>query len=265
MTDKPSPTAAPVSRGPSVKQMAIVVVILGVGILLTALTSDVTKVSEPGIQLVPSLTVTNGVTITNEVPFLPVSAGDWAGGEWLGLTAEERAILPSDTEGARRTYRNKAGAELHCTVILAGKDVTSIHRPEVCLPGQGWKIQPEGVETIPTPAAPGGKLQVMRMSASRSVPLENNQTAHSRLVVAYWFVGKDRLTPHHWQRILWTTKDRLLHNRNHRWAYFLITASVKDAQSNHELKHENDAAMRTISEFVVTMFPMLMPGQGTGK
>ena len=45
--------AAPQRRGPSTKQVSIVVVILAVGVLLTATTSDVAKVSEPGVKLYP--------------------------------------------------------------------------------------------------------------------------------------------------------------------------------------------------------------------
>jgi hypothetical protein len=239
--------------------MAVVVVILGAGILVTALTSDVTKMSEPGIKLVPSVISTNGVTLTNEVPFLPDRAGEWEGGELQGLTKEEKAILPQDTGASRRVYRNKAGEEIHCSVILAGKDVTSIHRSEVCLPGQGLIISSEQVETIPMPAVPGGQLQVTRMNGVKTLSPGNGQSARMYYVFAYWFVGKDRLTPHHGQRILWTTKDRVLHNRNHRWAYFLIYSLVKDVPSEQQLKPESDAAMRSIQNFVEAIFPLLLP------
>src|ERR1035438_2700688 len=53
---EPSPAraaAVPTRRGPSTRQIAIVVAILGGGVLFTAMTSDVTKVSEPGVKLTP--------------------------------------------------------------------------------------------------------------------------------------------------------------------------------------------------------------------
>ena len=53
-------------RGPSTRQIAIVVAILGSGVLFTAMTSDVTKVSEPGVKLTP-----------DGQPFLADKAGDW--------------------------------------------------------------------------------------------------------------------------------------------------------------------------------------------
>jgi hypothetical protein len=56
----------------------VVIAILGITVLLTALTSDVNSVLEPGIRL------------TNGQPDLPAVADAWRGGELQGLTEEER-------------------------------------------------------------------------------------------------------------------------------------------------------------------------------
>jgi EpsI family protein len=222
-----------------------VVAIIGLGLLLTATTSDVTRVSEAGIKLV------------NDQPLLPESAGDWTGGEQSGLSEDERKILPADTEGARRLYTDKAGDQIQCSVVLAGRDVTSIHRPEYCLPGQGWNIQTEHVERIPVASAPGGTLGVMRMNAVRDVQLRDGRKAQARTIFVYWFVGKDRVTPHHWQRILWTTKDRVLHNTNHRWAYFLIYAPVTGDATAEGLGRSEKQTMDLVARFVQDIYPAL--------
>jgi hypothetical protein len=117
-----TPTPAP-ARTLGVKQLAWIVAILGVTIVLTTLTSDVTKASEPGIRLV------------NGQPYLPDAVGPWTGGPIEGLSDAEKQILPQDTAGIRRRYSRAEGGELTCSVIVAGRDVTSIHRPELCLPG----------------------------------------------------------------------------------------------------------------------------------
>jgi len=212
ITEQPqSQIVASRSRGPSVIQLGLLVAILGAGVLVTALTSQVTKMTEPGVKLVDGQL------------FLVDKVGDWIGGELGGLSEAEKNILPPDTEGARRVFKDKQGRELFCSIVLAGRDVTSIHRPELCLPGQGWEIQNEHVQQMPVAAAPGGALQVMRINATRSIPLPDGRTGRYRSIFLYWFVGKDRVTPYHWQRILWTTMDRVLHNTNHRWAYVLIS------------------------------------------
>src|SRR5437899_1414743 len=139
--------AAP-SRGPSTLQLVIVVAILAGGIVLTALTSDVSKVSEPGVKLVEGQ------------PFLPEKAGLWTGGEKTGLTSDERAVMPADTEGVRRIYSDDKGHQVYCSIVLAGRDVASIHRPELCLTGQGWQLAAPRTVDIETPAALGGALRV---------------------------------------------------------------------------------------------------------
>jgi len=237
-------SAAPVTRVLGVKQLALIVVILGATVLLTSLTSDVTKVSEPGILLV------------NGKLHLPDTVGDWAAGPAEGLSEAERRILPADTDGIRRRYSRAGKGEITCSIVLSGRDVTSIHRPELCLPGQGWNIEWAQIETIRSPAAEGGGLKVMRMNAAHTVTMAGpNRPA--RAIFIYWFVGKDRVTPHHWQRIFWTTRDRVLRNRNHRWAYLLIAAPVRPEETAEALERANADAMQLLSGFVEQLYPVL--------
>jgi hypothetical protein len=228
------------ARGLSAIQLGLLVAILGAGVLLTALTSDVSKVSEPGVKLV------------NGQLFLVDKVGDWTGGELQGLSEAEKNILPPDTEGARRLFKGKDGHELFCSIVLAGREVTSIHRPELCLPGQGWNIQNEYVQGVPVATAPAGRLEVMRINATRSFPLPEGGTSQYRAVFVYWFVGKNRTTAYHWQRILWTSLDRVFHNTNHRWAYILITApNPGDEKSSEE-------TMKILNGFVQDVYPTLI-------
>ncbi|MCS7049275.1 MAG: EpsI family protein [Verrucomicrobiae bacterium] len=245
-TTAPATESATTARGPGLLHLGIAVGILAAGVLLTALTSDVIKVSEPGIALV------------NNEPYLPARVGDWEGGPQEGLSEVERNVLPKDTLGARRVYRDKAGNQLYCSIVLAGRDVTSIHRPEVCLPGQGWRIQSQYVQTVPVPAAPGGKLGIMRMNSVREAQTApGGPTVPVYSVFAYWFVGKDVLTPHHWERILLNTWDRVFHNTNHRWAYILIHVPVKPENAVQLPNYGTDDAMQTVANFVKELFPAL--------
>jgi hypothetical protein len=243
--ESPAQPATTSRRGPSTAQIAIVVAILAAGVLFTAVTSDVAKVSEPGVNLYPDGT-----------PFLIDQAGDWTGGEKTGLTEDEQRLLPKDTEGSRRLFKDKDGNELFCSIVLAGRDVTSIHRPELCLPGQGWKIQSEFTQAIPVPTAPGGMLNVMRMNAVRTIPLAGGRTGELWSVFVYWFVGKDRITPYHWQRIYWTAKDRVFHNTNHRWAYILIHKPIKEGAV--DATKSQDDAMKVVARFVQDVYPTLV-------
>jgi|ERR1017187_4600498 EpsI family protein len=255
MSETDIPTAQPVAKQPQPQLVipprhwpsrvliAVVVGILGSGVLLTATTSDVEKASEPGVKLYPDGT-----------PFLMGQAGDWTGSEKEGLTKEEQDLLPQDTECSRRIFKNKNGDEVYCSIILAGRDTTSIHRPELCLPGQGWTIN-EHMETIPVAAAPGGRLDVMHMNGTRLARLSDGRTVQMKSVFLYWFVGKDRITASHWQRIYWTSRDRVLHNINHRWAYILVNVSIRDDAGSAGAAQSEDDAAKTAAGFVQDIYP----------
>ena len=242
MSDVQTQTA-PASKGPGVVQIAVVVAILGGGVLLTALTSNVSGVAEPGIRLMDGQ------------PFLVEKVGDWSGGPLQRLTPEEQKILPPDTQGARRVYADKNGKQVYCSIVLEGSDVTSIHRPELCLKGQGWLLENLRVERLPLAAAPGG-LRISCLDAKRTEPRGN---VESRAVFAYWFVGKGRVTPYHWLRILLTTKDRVLFNRNARWAYFLIYSPMTTERGGGAQQQAEQETVQLISRFVQDIYPTLVP------
>ena len=88
--------------------------------------------------------------------------------------------------------------------------------------------------------------------------LADGRTTQARSVFAYWFVGKDRVTPYHWQRIYWTAKDRIFYNTNHRWAYILIHIPIKgDAEEGASVKSQDDA-MKVVDRFIQAIYPALV-------
>ena len=232
-------------QGPGVRQLLIVVFILVAGLVLTKFTADVTRMGEPGIRL------------TDDHPFLPDTVGAWKGSPQTGLTADERAVLPPDTEKAARIYTNSNGQIVYCSVVLAGRDVTSIHRPEVCLTGQGWKLEAAQTERIDMPSIPGRILRVSRMNSSSTIQFKNEQTAQVYAVFVYWFIGHDRTTPYHWERIWWTMVDRIFHNRNHRWAYFLLDAIVPQQRAAADPRTGQAEAMQVLRQFTQSVYPQL--------
>jgi hypothetical protein len=59
----------------------------------------------------------------------------------------------------------------------------------------------------------------------------------------YWFIGKDKTTDDHIERIILTSWDRIVHRVNHRWAYVIVSstlprqAKVTDQQRLNVLSH----------------------------
>jgi len=149
-------------------------------------------------------------------------AGLW--GTTQDVSEAERVILPPDTRFAKKMYSDGRGTDINCQIVLAGAEKRSIHRPEICLRGQGWELK--SGQVMPIKMADGRSLDVMRLTIARPVTLSNGGQRELTAYYLYWFVGKDTITPHHLVRVLRTNLDMLLHNTNHRWAYVIVSAPV---------------------------------------
>jgi EpsI family protein len=163
-------------------------------------------------------------------------------GAYLGfnedVTEAEKRILPSDTEFAKKRYIGGSGGEVSCEVVLSGSQKNSIHRPQVCLVGQGWTILQEQPVTIPLPD--GRKQRVRVLTLSREM---GARSATGYFV--YWFVGRDKTTDDHLKRILYTSWDRLAHGVNHRWAYVIVSGVIPG-----RLDPQAPAAQRTLGQLL---------------
>jgi hypothetical protein len=140
------------------------------------------------------------------------------------VSEAEKVILPVDTEFAKKIYSDGLGSDIFCQIVLAGAEKRSIHRPEVCLPAQGWTIK--SGEVVPVQLVDGRILEVMKLTVTKPVTLNNGAQRDLTSVFCYWFIGKHATTPHHFVRVLKTNLDMLLHNTNHRWAYVIVNAPV---------------------------------------
>lgn len=157
----------------------------------------------------------------------PAELPAFVGTEWIGrraeVTAVEREVLPPDTGFSRRNYLSVADRRhvVFVSVVLSGRDRTSIHRPEVCLVGQGWTIHGVGSHVF-NGGVPATLLRTVRTEVrGREMPA----------LVAYWFVNGERAVASHWERFLWDAWNRLRHGRADRWAYVLVQADMGDGEA----------------------------------
>ena len=128
----------------------------GVVVALSALTIWLCRESAP-----PNIAPESGVVMD-----LPTLVGEyWGTSE--PVSPSELALLPADTEFEKRIYQDLSGNSLTAQVVLSGGEKRSIHRPEVCLPGQGWSIQ--AGEVVPVTLANGRTLDVMKLTLNREI------------------------------------------------------------------------------------------------
>lgn len=156
---------------------------------------------------------------------LPESLAGFSG-KIIAATPGEIATLPSDTQIVRREYLDPAGDRIMASIVLSGGEKRSIHRPEVCLPAQGWSMRGGKVEGISM--ADGRDLKVMDLSLTRDVEIGPGDRRKLYAHYFYWFVGNGVTTPHHWNRVFLTSFDRITKNINHRWAYVIVMSIVTE-------------------------------------
>jgi len=185
---------------------AVVLLMTGITLFLCFQGGSSESVSEAGVLMnLPE------ILLGMEGTPIPVSEG-------------EKTILPKDTEMAKKQYQSVSGRFLSAQIVLSGGEKRSIHRPEICLPAQGWTL--ESGKVIPVKLSNGKELEVMRLMARRPIVLKDGSKTEIENVFYYWFVGKNVTTPYHLKRILLTNLDMVFHNINHRWAYVVVSAPV---------------------------------------
>jgi hypothetical protein len=185
---------------------------------------------------------------------LPKMVGGWYGRE-IEVTQKERDVLGQDkgTEFARKTYHKGAGDfEIVASIVLSGEDMSrSIHRPERCMPAQGYTIIDKS--TVPVVLPERGAIRVTRLQNVRNVPLENGQSLAIYNVTYYWFVGHTVTTGSHILRTWLDMKDRLIHGYNQRWAYITVAAQVPSAVV------QDAKAQRAVDDLMKDFIKQLVP------
>lgn len=186
--------------------------------------------------------------------------------EWYGQDAEvtekERTVLGSETRFARKLYTNSRGSAFLVSIVFSGEDMsTSIHRPERCLPAQGFTMTDSRSVSLPI----GGKhpLTMMRLhnlrpiydAKGRPVTFPNGQQANEFSLVYYWFVGSKETTANHLERYFFDARDRILMGTTQRWAYVMVTSRITDNVEKFGLNEaQTDALLR---DFIQKLMPMI--------
>jgi exosortase len=180
----------------------------------------------------------------------PVDLPDFVGTGWMGrpiaVTEVEREVLPGDTGYSRKNYVSLSNVEkqVFVSVVLSGRDRTSIHRPELCLVGQGWTI--------------AGRFRHEFQAGGEAVPATVLRVEHAAVdaqgrrvqvnaLFAYWFVGGEAVVPT-LPAMQWRDAcDRLRHFRANRWAYVVVQSAVRAG--------DEPAALASMQEIVAGAWP----------
>ena len=140
----------------------------------------------------------------------------------------ERASLPSDSLIMRRHYANDRGEWVTVAAVISGRQRSSIHRPEWCLPGQGFRIV--GDDPFPVLLPPNGAVRAGMLDVIASA---GDGRSASAMAYAYWFCSPHHVTSSQASRLAWMMRDSVVRGRVSRWAYVSIVTFREEATSDH--------------------------------
>jgi exosortase len=192
----------------------------------------------------------SGLTEAGVTLDLPSTMGQWHGTD-IPISEAEKTILPSDTEFVRKEYRSPGGDDIVCSIVLSGQERRSIHRPEICLPSQGYTI--ESGQVVDVPLISGNNLKVMNLSLTRQMMTTTGHKVTVRSFYMYWFVGYNVTTPYHMERLWLTSWDRVVHHINHRWAYIIVTSYITGGLVENGKSSDDTLAM--MKQFIADIIP----------
>lgn len=215
---------------------------------LLARVRDRQTLGAPAVRLtpVPLISADGRITRTNSV-FLPLRIPGYEAR--LGVVSDmEIAGLPPDTSFGRLIYRSLTDDfKAQASVVLMGRDRTSIHQPDFCLTGAGWMIQSKRYDTIPLSGEEGRLLPVQRFDAVLNYSAPDGSARRMAGVYVFWFAADGEVTSSHTQRTLSLIRNLVTQGVLQRWSYTSFFAQC--------LPGEEEATYARLRELIADTVP----------
>jgi len=166
--------------------------------------------------------------------------------------------LPRDTSYGSRRYMAPDKFQILANVVLMGADRTSLHKPQFCLEGQGWRIdQTASSESkVPIEKPYPYELPVVKLLCTHDVN-ENGQRGTLRGVYVYWYVtdGMTSASTSGIQRMWWMAKEMFRTGILQRWAYVSCFAVCPPGQEEATFDRMKKFIAASVPEFQLAAPP----------
>ena len=238
---KPTLDEVPVSSGlPSIIWPSVVAVALCAGTLvLCSSLAGQPVLSPPGVAME-----------------LPPILGQAQGLE-LPMTQRERGGLAADITLSRYQYLAANHSPVLATVVLSGESRRGLHRPDVCLPGQGWSIMDRLAVPVPLPGDPGHDAMMLRVF--RDVPRDDGTMVRVRGINLFWYEGYgDVRTADYYTHVFLTYLDSVFKNLNHRWALVSFFIQLPESGPGEYDGLGEAKALEELRDFVGQLAPKVL-------
>lgn len=154
---------------------------------------------------------------------------------------ERRNFDPTGTQLIRRVYIENNRHSLIANVIINGA-IENLHRPEVCLPSQDWKLSKLYKKTL-NPPNYGKEVPV-------HIYLCNKRESNESLLYLYTFVGHNRITAQYDTMKTISIWDNFSHALNHRWAMIGLLRPNLSNMSDSEQQNAIDSFAETATDYI---------------
>jgi hypothetical protein len=200
------------------------------------------KLGPPGIKAAPIPgSVMMKIDLPEEVPgFISTNVPE---------SEVELGYFPKDTSYARRLYQASDGFGASATIVMMGADRTSIHRPDYCLPGQGWAIGSKTAVNIPISGSQPYELPVMKWVIHNSHTMPDGRQQEVSGIYVFWFVADREQTVDNFQRMWWLARDLLRTGVLQRWAYVSYFSFCAPGQEDATFARMNKLIAASVPEY----------------
>lgn len=157
--------------------------------------------------------------------------------------------LPKDTSYAERIYTAPDGFQTSGTIILMGADRTSIHKPNYCLPGQGWHIDSKQIINLPVGGAQSYELPVAKWLISADFQMPDGRMLKRSGIYVFWFAADNEQTPEFYGYLKRLTRDFLFTGVLQRWAYVSYFSECAPGQEGAAFARMEKLIAASVPEF----------------
>lgn len=227
----------------------LVLVLMGSSALLLHHMKANQRKGEPGVKTRPMADRTHPDVL--EI-LMPETVPGWT--STITTNSEDilRKQLPADSSFRVRAYQAEDGLFAQITTVLMGSDRSSIHRPQICLTGQGWQIDAaqSKVEKLRMEQPVAYDLPINKLIATHQVPDGRGGKQNIRCLYLFWFVDGTRITAseNEW-KLRWMPRDLLVDGVLGRWAYISVFAPCLPGQEEVTYERLKKLIASAVPEF----------------
>lgn len=231
------------------ERLVAIVVLALIGLGALAIHFGRPQMGKPGLAMEKvSLTNEHGKIVRTERVHFPSRVAEFHSMDGP-ITDVECTNLPPDTVYGRKMYWDDSGFAAQVSAVMMQTDRTSIHRPQVCVTGQGWKIVK--TETIDIPIARPTPYLLKATCLTSTKISQKDKRPYTSLYI-YWFVSERRTVPGHPEALWAISQDLLTTGTLYPWAYVSCFSYCQPGQEGLYLSRMKRLISTTVPEFQLT-------------